>query len=199
MTIAGAGKTVIASAVNDHLEELPRTKNIAAVYIYCEYKQVAEQTISNLLGSILGQLIQQGKVDLESFRSNYHQSKNHRTQLSPAELSKIINAAANRLSRLYIVIDALDECDDATRLKLVSEIRRLPSHTHTLVTSRFSPDTENLLDDSTKLEIRAQDIDLQSYIKDRAIEEPRLGKHVQKDPSLLSDITEAIIENAQGM
>lgn len=199
MTIAGAGKTVIASAVIDHLEDLPRNENIATVYLYCEYKQVAEQTIGNFLGSILAQLMQQGKVDVVAFHSTYHQSKYSRAQLSSTELSSIIIAAANRLSKLHIVIDALDECDEATRQKLISEIKKFPSHTHTLVTSRFSPETETLLNTSLKLEIRAQDMDLQSYIKDRAVQEPRLAKHIQKDPFLLSDITEAIIENAKGM
>jgi hypothetical protein len=136
---------------------------------------------------------------IEDFRLLYESHKQRRTHFNVTELSNWLRVAASKYSRLFCVVDALDELAENTRLRLISEINKLPSHTYVLFTSRYSLDTEKLLSDSLKLEIQAQESDLRSYLADRAVEEPRLRRHIQKDPALLEDILDKIVSKAQGM
>ena len=55
--IPGAGKTIISSIVIDHLESQPDGFGIA--YVYCDYRDHGKQTMANILGSILSQLLLQ--------------------------------------------------------------------------------------------------------------------------------------------
>jgi hypothetical protein len=55
--IPGAGKTMIASIVVDHLRTCFPDDKTGKVFIYCLYKRQDNQQVDDLLASLLGQLV----------------------------------------------------------------------------------------------------------------------------------------------
>ena len=59
--IPGAGKTVLASVIVDHLGMTFRNDNVGIAYVYCSYND-SNQTAINLVGSLLHQFISTNRV-----------------------------------------------------------------------------------------------------------------------------------------
>ena len=59
--IPGAGKTVLASVIIDHLEKTFENNNVGIAYVYCAYND-SSQTTTNLIASLLHQFIFTGRV-----------------------------------------------------------------------------------------------------------------------------------------
>ncbi|KAK4985760.1 hypothetical protein LTR66_008066 [Elasticomyces elasticus] len=200
-TLAGAGKTVITSIVVDHLQRTYSTQStgdIGIAYVYCKYKEV-EQNAASLIASLLQQLVKQQPSVPDDVRSvcEDHMDRNTRPRL--AELSRLLQQTANEFSKVFVVVDALDESPEETRRELIVEILKLRQDLHFIATSRHNVDTEHLFRDASLLEIRADDADVESYVHGQINRGGRLGKFVQADPSLRGKIVEGIVSKAQGM
>ena len=79
------------------------------------------------------------------------------------------------------------------------EVRKLPTNTHLLVTSRYSRDIEHEFENAACLKIYASDEDVKSYVKARIEEQPQLVRHIRADPTLRSTILDTIVQTASGM
>jgi Cdc6-like AAA superfamily ATPase len=196
--IPGAGKTVLTSIVVDHLEQSCRRENIAVAYIYCSYKEQERQTDANLIASLLQQLVQRNPFIPDEISSLYHHHIKKQTRPTLGEWSKLLESEIRRLSKVFIVIDALDECSDATRESFLAEIRKLSS-IHLLITSRHISTIEREFEKKASVEIRASDSDVRRYLEGRIEKECRLARHVKADPTLKETIINTIVENSKGM
>jgi hypothetical protein len=114
-------------------------------------------------------------------------------------LSKLLQLEINRLSKAFIVVDALDECPDGTRESFLAEIRKLPPNIHLLITSRHISTIEREFEKAARVEIHATDEDIRRYIESRIKGDRQLTRHVQKEPALQSTIINTIIEKTKGM
>jgi hypothetical protein len=97
---------------------------IGIAYIYCHFRRQDEQKVDDLLASLLKQLAQ-GKTFLPgSLKDLYSEHKKKRTRPSADEISRTIQSVAVTYSRVFIIIDALDECQvsDGCRTKFLTEI-----------------------------------------------------------------------------
>jgi hypothetical protein len=126
-----------------------------------------------------------------------HSSK--RTRPSVAEYSRLLQTHIRGLTRVFIIIDALDECpeSDGTREAFLAEVRQLVPTACLLVTSRHIATIENEFRGQARLEVRASDGDMRSYIEARIQKEKRLKLCLQKQPDLR--LADTIVEKAQGM
>jgi len=61
--IPGAGKTVLASTVVDHLPARSED-DVPVIWIYCNYEEKKSQTTDNLLGSLIAQFVQWRKMQV---------------------------------------------------------------------------------------------------------------------------------------
>ena len=191
-----------SSIVVDHLQTAFLDDKNAVAFIYCNYKERAQQTLTNLLSSLSRQLIDRSNSVPETLRSSYSRHFKKGTRPSHTELLELLADIASEFSSLFIVIDALDECSsiDGTRSSLVSGLRKyLHSGTRLLFTSRPSGDLESLYMDCPQLEIRASESDIRCHVSSRLMSEPRLVKHVAADPGLLNEILDYIVARSDGM
>jgi NACHT domain len=199
----GAGKTVIASIVIDHLwNHFQADNDIGVAHLYCSYKRQQEQTCASIIADILGQLVRQRTSLPKIVKDLYqrHIRQTGRPQLE--EVSQALQLVAGSFSRVFFVIDALDESTttDGTRQRLLSEMFRLQSldhiSTNLLITSRFIPEDIGRRQDHIEIEIRAKNEDVEKYIKGQI---PRLPSCVSKRSDLQDAIKVAIFEAADGM
>ena len=199
--IPGAGKTVFASAIIDFLEQTFAAPDIGIAFLYCHYKDRAEQTSIDLIASLLRQLVEQSPGIPEDLRRSYRQYKQRKIRLKQREYTNLLSSVVASFTRVFIVIDALDECDqiNGSRSCLVSDVNSLPHSAQLLCTSRSLPDIERLFENCRQIEIRASDGDVQTYLSNRIMQGTRLLKHVGADPSLKDELVNTIVHKAKGM
>src|SRR5271170_1914985 len=119
----GAGKTVITSIVVDHLyNKFRNDPAVGIAYLYCNFRQQHEQKPTDLLLSLLKQLVQEQPFIPENVQSLYKHHKAKRTRPLLDEISKSLQSVVANYSRVFIIVDALDECSDGDRRRFLSEI-----------------------------------------------------------------------------
>ena len=97
------------------------------------------------------------------------------------------------------MIDALDECPEANqaRQSLLEEIGKL-DRVCILITSRNIP-IEGKLQSATRLDVRADDLDIMNYLEDCIARSDRIKKFAKTDSTLYDAIKNTIFEKAKGM
>jgi hypothetical protein len=185
------------SVVINYLEQTFEEK-AAVAYLYCNYK-AQNQTTINFVASLLQQLIQRLPAIPSNIISIYKQHIHKQTRPSLAEYSRLLQSQVRQFSKVYIIIDALDEYPQGYGINdLLPEIRKLPN-IHLLVTSRFVADIEHEFAEASCLKICAHDKDVKNYIETRISEEPLMVRHIKMDPTLRTAILDTITEKANGM
>jgi|ERR1700722_4661736 len=184
------------SIVVDHLRTLFETNDtVATVFIYCAYKEQAEQTVSNLVASLLKQMVQDCSTISDGVKSFYDLHRRRATRPTLDQLTGVLISEIQTYSKVFIVVDALDECqeDDATRAMLLEVLRSLPGQVNLLVTSRDLPSIARDFEGTKRLHIRAKDNDVRAYIEGRIALGPRRLQGLQET------IVNKILENVKGM
>ncbi|OPB40202.1 ankyrin repeat protein [Trichoderma guizhouense] len=197
--IPGAGKTILTSIVVDYLySQFYNNSKIGIAYIYCNFRMRDKQTIDDLLASVLKQLAEGQPCLPESVKDLYNRHKALRTRPSINEILTVLQSVTLLYSRIFIVVDALDECEEFSgcRMRFISELFNLQrsNGANILVTSRFIPDIRDKFKGSTEVEIRAHDEDVRKYLESRIIQfgSAFLKTHCEK---VVTDITKVV----QGM
>ncbi|KAL8787605.1 MAG: hypothetical protein Q9195_007693 [Heterodermia aff. obscurata] len=197
--IPGAGKTVLAAIVVDYLQRMRHDKVSAVAYIYCNYKERAQQTPNDLISSLVRHLVEQERSVPSDLVSLYQRHTRSNTRPSNSELQRLLVSTASRFPSFFIVIDALDECSETSRSALGSSLPSILPGAQILYTSRRLNDIERIFEGCHRLEIRASDSDIRRYIFDRILHEPRLARHIEADSNLKEVISDVIVRKSDGM
>src|SRR5262249_2290591 len=126
--IPGAGKTILASAVVDDLtKRFSKDLRIGISYVYCSFQRKHEQKIDNLLASLLKQLAESYPSLPETVKDLYDHHKAKRTRPSLEEILSTLHSVVAKYSRVFIIVDALDECQVSgnCRARLLLELFNL--------------------------------------------------------------------------
>jgi hypothetical protein len=109
--IPGAGKTTLTSiVVEDLTTRFQSNKSIGVAYLYCNFRRQDEQKVEDLLASLLKQLTQGQYPLLDTIKTLYDSHQAKRTRLSFDEILRALQSVVTLYSRIFVVIDALDEC-----------------------------------------------------------------------------------------
>jgi hypothetical protein len=172
--------------------------------VFCDYKQEDTLTATELIASILRQLMLGLSAIPEPIRELYdHYNTGYTRPSDLTSLTSALEAQVGLYPRFYLIVDALDECStlDATRDQFVSAIRSLATHDHVhiLITSRDVLDLSLQFIDEPRIVINAHEDDLRAYITHRLDTEHRLKRLIKADEDLRNDIVAQVIERAAGM
>jgi Cdc6-like AAA superfamily ATPase len=196
----GAGKTIMASVIVDDLDRSQKENGKA--YIYCNYKREETQTVENLLKTMLRQLLQSRPLLPESVKSLYDEQKSRQTQPTLEEIRRLLRSTVASYPRVFIVIDALDECigPDDCRSRYLQEIQELQKvyAVNVLATSRPLPEVRKMppFKNSPLVQLQALDEDIQVYLDYRISKFPSF---VQLDIDLQRAIKDKIHGIVNGM
>ncbi|EHK16897.1 uncharacterized protein TRIVIDRAFT_162206 [Trichoderma virens Gv29-8] len=199
----GAGKTIITSVVIDYLVDMSkRDSGIGLAYIYCSFKQPkSEQTIQNLLSSVLKQLASDRQPFPATTRRLYEQHQAKQTHASQEQLISELETVIGLYSHVYVIIDALDECDFKPMHSFIAEIFNLQQHCNLNIfaTSRSIPEITKWFSivESSFLEIRARPRDIATYLEDEMKQSST--SLIKNNLSLQEDIKQEISQAADGM
>lgn len=198
--IPGAGKTMMAAIVVDHLHNTVQTPDVGVAYLYCNYKRRVDQTAPNLLAAILKQLVQGRPSFAQPLSSLYDHHQPRGTKLSLEEALSALQSVLAAYSKVYLVIDALDECpnQDRTRKEVLRLCHKLQgqSDLRLMATSRDIPDIAEEFKDMPRVEVRASEADVKRYVVGQI---DRFAKCVQRDDGLQELVQNKVVEAVDGM
>ena len=199
--IPGAGKTILTSIVVDDLNaRFAADQNIGIIYLYCNFRRRDEQGAEDLLASLLKQLTQGQSSLPDNVKALYNQHRHKRTRPSFDEISRALQSVAAMCSQVFIIVDALDECQasDSCRTKFLTEIFNLQAkcEVHLFATSRFILEITEVFKSSTWLEIHATRDDVEMYLEGHM---QQLPSFVQRNQQLQEEIKTGISESVNGM
>ena len=202
--IPGAGKTILtAIVINDIYSRFKRDTTVGIAYLYCDFRRQHEQKIEDLLANLLKQLAQQQASIPDSVKTLYDDCRDKHKRPSHDEILSALHSVSTVYSRIFIIVDALDECQvtNGCRTKLLSGIFELQAsqarvEVNIFSTSRYIPEIVERFKESISLEIRANDEDLQTYLAGHM---EQLPPFVLSSPGLQNEVKATISHATNGM
>ncbi|PBK65236.1 hypothetical protein ARMSODRAFT_438992 [Armillaria solidipes] len=151
--IPGNGKTLLTSFVIDHLKERVTSDEIV-LFAFADFQDARSTDVVVLLRTLLARLLDHCKpedfveepdfAELEKTMQRYHADRPKFLQY----LVELLGKASAPWKRVFVVIDALDECMQGKRRESIAAIRDLASagsNISILVTSRAEQDIVDVL------------------------------------------------------
>ena len=199
--IPGAGKTILTAIVIDDIYSRSKCDtSVGIAYLYCDFRRQHEQKIEDLLANLLKQLAQQQASMPNGVQTLYDQYRNQPKRPSLDEILSILHSVSILYPRVYIIVDALDECQvtNGCRTRLLSGIFELQARVRANIfsTSRYNPEIVERFKKSISLEIRAKDEDVQIYLAGHM---KRLPSFVLSSPDLQNEVKATISQAVNGM
>ncbi|RYN52769.1 hypothetical protein AA0114_g4715 [Alternaria tenuissima] len=178
---AGCCKTILCSTVIEQVfGRVSGQDNVAFAYFYFSFSDAQKQNYTSVLLSMVAQLSRKRSVH-PLLRAAYSQAPSQKP--SSEVLEHIFLALLEESRTSYLVVDALDECSEEQREKILEGFRRITQSLPEIrlpITSRKEADIEDLLSSwpVTRFTIDEesvnQDIDL--YVKNALATDRKLVK-----------------------
>jgi hypothetical protein len=189
---------MIAATAIDHVLNTAQNSTHRIAYVYCNYKAQEEQKVSSLLAAMVKQLVQ-GRLSTVDLIEQLHQK--HASRGTKPSLDEIHSALRDVLAHyptVYMVIDALDECQKGTRHQFLTKLRDLQTvqDIRIMATSRFVPDIEDALKQARRLEVRASREDIKRFVDGQLYQLPAC---IRSNPTLQDIVQEQIADAVDGM
>ncbi|KAF4631670.1 hypothetical protein G7Y89_g6454 [Cudoniella acicularis] len=183
--IPGAEKIILASILVEELTtSFHNDKSIGIAYVYCNFRRQHEQTINDLLASLVKQLAECQPFLPGIVKDLYDRHKEKRTQPSLDELSRSLQMNANYLTAAgRSFYPRLITC-------------RISMGRIFFTTSRFIPDIVQKFSEGLRLEIRASNQDVQRYLDSHMSQLPGC---TLRSPELQDEIKAEIVKAVDGM
>jgi hypothetical protein len=139
---AGCGKTILSSiAIEDIRDTCEKDADTSYAFFYFSFSDEHKQSVGDLLRTLVAQLGWR-EPGLSMLLQAYKNTKS--SVPGPDELEKILLASVRPCARVYLIMDALDECpeDREARQRVLERIERLTQgapNLKILATSRELP------------------------------------------------------------
>ena len=139
------------------------------VYLFCEYGDHERFSPRNVIGSIAYQLAMQQSTPAQELYPGGACSKRLENIYSVEQCRTLLAALMEIFPSVTLVIDALDECPEATTDFLLEELNTYRPKMRILVTTRFLY-ARRFSERDLKMEIRADKRDIHAYVRERIME-----------------------------
>ncbi|KAF5587381.1 heterokaryon incompatibility protein het-E-1 [Fusarium pseudoanthophilum] len=206
--IPGAGKSVLSAAViKECLQRNAHDAHKATAYFFCTYRHERSQHLVNILSSLCIQLALQNENAfhiLEEYHGQLFSSHHLSTKPTAEMLSQILHRICACFTRVYIILDGIDECDNRVEanVKCLAELA-LSQVDDVINMALFSRDESiirtRLEKDFPHVEIEAHTEDLQLYVASELNERIASKRLRLRDPNLKDLIMTRLVGEAKGI
>ena len=173
--------------------------DVGIAFAYYSYKEETEQTALKIVASVAKQFAARYPEEVEHLKGNLPLGRPDLKHLKALLLSLL-----SKYSQVFILVDALDECEKGERGLLISTLCALQSLCATririLITGR--PHVQNiqpLLGNVFELEIKANASDLEAYVRNTVTNDQDLMTIISGEPEMVGTIVSIISKQASGM
>ena len=190
------------SVVIDYLTNNNVGEDTKIAYLYCDYKDQAVQTAPNLIACLARQIIGCPKVLPPQLEKMHKELENQRRRPSFVEVKRLLVDLFKKYERIYVVVDALDECEAIRERRLLLPVLEgLPRTSGRLfVTSRpNNEDISKIFGKESQITISATESDLRRYVTERITEQEGRASIIRLKPELKENIISTVSTGASGM
>ena len=200
------GKTILSTRIAQDILAFPPAHCWTAYFAF-DFKDESKRRVDNMLRSLIFQLSVTRHTIREPLSSLYKKWADGISQPSTHDLISTLMALAESCSRrMFIVLDALDECEDRqVLLDSLSEMSQYKCNKlNVIMTSQkigeiegpFHSEIQNLSE--LPIEDSIVDEDIRSFVRDK-LQNDRRFKTWKKYPDVQRDIEDRLMEKANGM
>ena len=136
----GVGKSVLTSTVIDSIKEATKASTrTVIVFVYIKNDTEATRKPPNIIATFIKQLCDVISEVPAEILGLFRKNKLKADQLRLRDVHQLFVMLAQRFKRIYIVLDALDECEEGSRdllLQLLLDYAELLQQVKVLITSR---------------------------------------------------------------
>ena len=198
--IPGAGKTILCSTIIESVQSRCNSDEICAFYYFDSISgQVEKQTVSAMLSSLLAQVSATTEIEPE-IRQLYERCGDGGRTPTVHEMTETLFAILRKGRRMYLILDALDECSERPLLlQVIEQILQLDGDIHLLLTSRNEYDIQTALHSSVtvvSMEDKRVDPDIRIHVEQCLLKDPKLCKW---DDKIKDEIVKELVSGAKGM
>ena len=189
-----------SSHIIDILRDKRANEDFAIAFLYFDYRDQTSQSPENMVASLVRQ-VAENKPSIPSpvmglYSKFGSQSKNPQLE----DLERTLMMTCLDFEQTFIIIDALDECDESNHRRVfLGVLERMSKRRdiRLLLTSRPHPqDIRNALKSGLQICIEANDMDLRAYLSDQL---DSSGATDFIDNAFKAEIIERITNGAQKM
>ena len=154
-----------------------------------------------MIASLLEQLCQQKSLIPPEFLVSWKSHTRLRTRPLISEWSQLLQSIGQDFHELFVVIDALDECSEynRTREDFLTEVRKSLPHARLLVTSRHFPTIASKFKGDSRIDIRANDQDIKSFLGSYIDQRDELVELIGDQDDVREEIVETVASKTNGM
>lgn len=187
--------------------------NAAVAYVYCDHKDSAAQTASNLLSSLVQQVVEQHKEMPKTVKEFHAEHKNGKVKPLLSSYLVLYQHLAGNFRQIFILVDALDECSEndgdggshqlqllnALHLILAQETRT--SNCSLMIMSRKVQPVQSSPCQFTPIKISAASVDITRFISSRFGDKTLFKSNdcLLDNPALRAEIVDTLVQRANGM
>lgn len=192
---------MMVSIIIDHLQQrFQNDPDITVVYIYFSYQRSQAQEPLHLLGGLVRQLIEaKGPHNVPTeIQEMFKNHKDGELPLAMVDMMKAFSSAINAYTKVFIILDALDEYQDRLQrlLSAILEIGKTLAF-NLLATTRPISAVTSQLPMAKEKEIRASDEDILLFIDSRMTE--LLSSRMSRHPQLQELVRTELLKASGGM
>ena len=191
-----------SSAVIDHL--LSQGPGIGVACLYADYKGQSNQTLGNILGCLLRQLLTTVPKPIPDEIIQCLQDNQRKAQrIEIKDHLALLKIRIYQLKRTFICIDAIDELEPTTLRQLLNALKKLnTSNTRLFLTGRGHVEHEVRkyfqVTPACTVVISASEQDIRTFVRQQIVDDLNLNPDAM-DEILAQDIEDAILQKSQGM
>ncbi|TFK17787.1 ankyrin [Coprinopsis marcescibilis] len=196
----GAGKTVLACIVIEHLQKLAEeseSKDVCILFAFCRYTE--RLMVIDILFAILRQLLERHPQVLSFVMPMYERHKREGTRPSEGEIVDLLRqiATSGLFKKTFYILDGLDEAASDIQVDLLRILSSL--RVHFFITSRPLDSLKDILPDAWFFTIIASDPDIALLIDQKVDRIPALRKLLIDNATLKADVVSIINSKSSGM
>ncbi|KAI7519891.1 hypothetical protein KC331_g20486, partial [Hortaea werneckii] len=197
----GSGKTILSAGIIDSLQQFcDQDPARSLAYFFFDFNDAAKQDANTMVKSLLSQCLKRCFKIPDAAQSLS-------IAASEQQLLDALRDTVETLPMPFMVLDALDECNNRERLfEILEEMQSWGNNSlRMLVTSRTEAvDVEDALEDlvlpesRTCLESHLVDEDIRTYVHERLTKDKSFRRW-QRDPEIQKEIEQTLGKQACGM
>ena len=197
--IPGCGKTILSATMINHIQHQPSS---GVAYFYFDFNDEDKRDVDKCARSLIMQLAMQAPGGIEEVRSLHTKCRGGQLQPQSIKLVVTLDRLIQMFTNLYIVFDALDECNDYQRLLdlIENDIQHHQDCLHFLATSRTLRELEErllpIIADVIPVQAVSVDADINVYVEHLLKNDLRLRKW---PTDVRNEIRKTIAEKSNGM
>lgn len=106
-----SSRAIVVNHLRRQRTEDPNRGKVGVAAMYLKYND-PEQTLNNILASLLKQLVEDQETGPDSLQTLYERHCDHKTSPSLHGIAEVLKTTTKLYAKIFFIVDGLDECSE---------------------------------------------------------------------------------------